>query len=283
MDVILSIFPGIDLLGRGFEAEGFCVVRGPDPIWGGDIRDFHVPPGIFRGVIGGPPCQDFSSARRTEPTGEGIEMQGHYARIVTQAAPEWFVMENVPRVPDLHIDGYTVQRFNLNARECGGLQYRLRCFQFGYRSGNPLVIERSEPQGKAQRCCMATEGRRPGRRSWEDFCALQGLETPLELPGLSVEASYRAVGNGVPVFMARVIARAVRLRNVIKTPRLCVCGCARTVRDGQTMATPACRKRMQRRRDAAGNTSTWSVTGDRTVVTGPGLVTTGPSQEDPTL
>jgi len=27
MQLVLSIFPGIDLLGRGFEAEGFCVVR----------------------------------------------------------------------------------------------------------------------------------------------------------------------------------------------------------------------------------------------------------------
>lgn len=32
--VILSIFPGIDLLGKGFEEQGFCVVRGPDLITG---------------------------------------------------------------------------------------------------------------------------------------------------------------------------------------------------------------------------------------------------------
>jgi hypothetical protein len=30
--LVLSLFPGIDLFGRGFEAAGFCVVRGPDLI-----------------------------------------------------------------------------------------------------------------------------------------------------------------------------------------------------------------------------------------------------------
>lgn len=57
--IVLSIFPGIDLLGCGFEAEGYCVVRGPDLLWGGDIRRFHVPAGRFNGIIAG-----FSSGRR---------------------------------------------------------------------------------------------------------------------------------------------------------------------------------------------------------------------------
>ena len=39
-DLVLSIFPGIDLLGRAFENEGFCVVRGPDLLWGGDIKNY---------------------------------------------------------------------------------------------------------------------------------------------------------------------------------------------------------------------------------------------------
>ena len=48
---ILSLFPGIDLLGRGFELEGFCVAPGPDLLWGGDIRSFHPPAGRFDGAI----------------------------------------------------------------------------------------------------------------------------------------------------------------------------------------------------------------------------------------
>ena len=40
---VLSLFPGIDVLGLGFEQEGFIVVRGPDPLWGSlhDVRRFH--------------------------------------------------------------------------------------------------------------------------------------------------------------------------------------------------------------------------------------------------
>lgn len=55
--LVLSLFPGIGLLDMAFEAEGFCVVRGPDLLWGGDIKRFHPPAGRFDGVIGGPPCQ----------------------------------------------------------------------------------------------------------------------------------------------------------------------------------------------------------------------------------
>lgn len=45
--LILSVFPGIDLLGRAFEEEWpeACVVRGPDLLWGGDVRTFYPPAG----------------------------------------------------------------------------------------------------------------------------------------------------------------------------------------------------------------------------------------------
>lgn len=58
--LVLSLFPGIGLLDMAFEEAGFCVVRGPDVLWGGDVKRFHPPAGVFQGVIGGPPCQAFS-------------------------------------------------------------------------------------------------------------------------------------------------------------------------------------------------------------------------------
>lgn len=45
--LVLSMFPGADLFGMAFEAEGFCVVAGPDVIFGRDIRNFHPPAGRF--------------------------------------------------------------------------------------------------------------------------------------------------------------------------------------------------------------------------------------------
>ena len=267
--LVLSLFPGADLLGRGFEAEGFCIVRGPDILWGHDVRDFTPARHKFEGVIGGSPCQDFSKARRCAPTGEGMEMVGQFLRCVMAAEPLWFLLENVPGVPDvadfcghwLTDNRWTVQRFNLRASECGCRQTRLRCLQFGWRDGlGPLIPQREMPLVDTAPAAMASEGRRKGRRTWADFCALQGLPRAFALPGLSRGAAYRAVGNGVPVPMARVLAEAVRARRG-EMVRLCLCACGRPVKAGRTLATPACRKRVQRERDAAGVTDARCVTG----------------------
>src|SRR5438093_2433922 len=131
--LVLSLFPGAGLLDRGFEQAGFCVVRGPDTLLGGRIEDFHAPASHFFGVIGGPPCQDFSRARRRPPTGHGERMLAEFTRLVTEAQPDWWLLENVPSVPDVHIAGYVTQRFNLFASEFGHAQKRNRSFQFGSR------------------------------------------------------------------------------------------------------------------------------------------------------
>ena len=114
--LILSVFPGLDLLGQAFDRQGYCVVRGPDLVWGGDVRTFHVPPHHFHGVIGGSPCQDFSKLRRTPPTGEGLELLAHFARIVEECQPAWALLENVPTVPDVTLPGWSHQRIRHSRR-----------------------------------------------------------------------------------------------------------------------------------------------------------------------
>ena len=250
--LVLSLFPGIDLFGRGFEEEGFCVVRGPDVLWGGDIRRFHPPGGRFDGVIGGSPCQDFSRARRTPPTGAGLEMLAEFVRVVGEARPAWFLLENVTTVPTVAVKGYRVQRLDLAARECGLAQRRRRHFQFGSRDGLVLVPVRGwTAPAQSQPTCLATEGKRPHRRTWGEFCALQGLPTDFALPGMTVSARYAAVGNGVAVPVARVLAAAIRNAVPWHAVRLCACGCGRRLTPNQVTATPACRQRQKRRRDAA--------------------------------
>jgi len=247
--LVLSLFPGIDLLGRGFEAEGFTIVRGPDILWGGDVREFTPPPNRFDGIIGGSPCQDFSAARRSAPTGNGLEMLGEFVRVVLVARPRWFLLENVPAVPDVKVDGYFIQRFDLNARECGMRQSRLRHFQFGSLDGLVLVPERKKPTGERLPIAMASEGNKINRRSFADFCELQGLPRSFNLQGMTKAARYKAVGNGVPIPMARTIARAIVAAHIRSADvRLCVCGCGRICAGRETSALPACRKRMERRR-----------------------------------
>lgn len=109
--LILSLFPGIDLLGRGFEEYGFCVVQSGDIILGKDIRHFRGLKNKFDGIVGGSPCQDFSLARRSPPTGYGLEMLNEFKRVVLECSPEWFLLENVPNVPKISIEGYQMQRF----------------------------------------------------------------------------------------------------------------------------------------------------------------------------
>lgn len=253
--LVLSLFPGIDLLGRGFEAEGFCIVRGPDLLWGGDVRRFHPPAGKFEGVIGGSPCQDFSVARRNlPPTGQGMELLAEFARVVAEAEPDWFLLENVPTVPDVRIEGYHIHRRAVRDNECGGRQARLRHFQFGSRRGLLLNIATARPTGAPAAAAMASEGKQPGRRSWADFCEIQGLPRDFSLPGYSREASYRAVGNGVPLPMARTIARAVRESataadaRTLTDVRLCACGCGQIVTGKQISFGATCRKRLEKAR-----------------------------------
>jgi len=258
---VLSLFPGIDLFGRGFEAAGFCVVRGPDPIFGGDIRDFRPVANVFDGIIGGPPCQDFSRARRTEPTGKGREMLDEFRRVVEEAQPTWWLMENVPGVPDVVIDGFNHLRIDLHSRDCGMKQSRHRHFQFGHKHNLiPCVTRRQwaaidESQAP---CCLASEGKQMNRRSWADFCELQGLPRDFDLPGMTLSAKYRAVGNGVPVQMATVMANAILQAVPAETVKVCICGCGRFVIGKQVSATAACRKRIQR--DRAGVTTPGSDT-----------------------
>lgn len=142
-NLVLSLFPGIGLLDRAFELEGWCVVRGPDVLWGGDIRNFFPPAGVFAGVIGGPPCQTFSSLANLVRANGGEVRFGNlipeYERCVSLVGPAWFLMENVPKAPTPACDGYSVREFFLDnafvadADGKGQEQMRLRKFVFGVR------------------------------------------------------------------------------------------------------------------------------------------------------
>ncbi len=137
--LVLSLFPGIGLLDMAFEDAGFCVVRGPDVIWGGDIRKFHPPAGVFDGVIGGPPCQMFSALAPL------VRHNGHepsfgnlipeYERCVSEAEPQWFVMEEVRGAPLPEVEGYDRWAELVKDSDVGGAQPRVRRILLGLREG----------------------------------------------------------------------------------------------------------------------------------------------------
>jgi DNA (cytosine-5)-methyltransferase 1 len=235
--LVLSLFPGIGLLDMAFEEEGFCVVRGPDLLWGGDIRRFYPPSGKFDGVIGGPPCQAFSRLRHmVEHNGYQIaeDLIPEFERIIAVAEPDWFVMENVPAAPVPVISGYEGVSRLVRDVAVGGLTSRLRRFTMAGRgfvvgfTVEELALHSPEPEHSA----LASGGGRPipvalgagGKRkksalknygyssgmAFANHIRLQGLPPDFDLPGLTVSAKVRALGNGVPLPMGRAVARAVK-------------------------------------------------------------------------
>jgi C-5 cytosine-specific DNA methylase len=144
MELVLSLFPGLDLLGMAFAEAGFCVVRGPDPVYASRIEDFHarLEPGTVTGIIAGPPCQDFSKARRAKPSGHGLRMLGELLRVVDESRPQWVLVENVPQVPDVMHPLYSHQRLDIADCECGGTQLRRRHIQFLSLLGDIIRPER---------------------------------------------------------------------------------------------------------------------------------------------
>jgi DNA (cytosine-5)-methyltransferase 1 len=144
MMLVLSLFPGIGLLDMAFELEGFTVVRGPDVLWGGDIRRFHPPAGKFDVVIGGPPCQAFSSlAHMVRHNGYEPKFGNlipEFERVVDATQPLCFLMEEVPKAPVPNIASYGVHEFILNNRQLGEDQNRVRRISFGWRGGRKVLM-----------------------------------------------------------------------------------------------------------------------------------------------
>lgn len=226
--LVLSIFPGIGLLDRAFEAEGYCVVRGPDPIWGGDVRDFYPPPGVFDGVIGGDPCQSSSPlanmlrAKGLEPTFG--DLSGEYSRVVEEASPAWFLRENVPQAPQVRPRGYAVCHFEFDVAWLGCEQSRRRQFAFGVRGTAVDLRKWLEVAVFAGGTKQAVTGRHageigltgghrgsPAHYTLDEMLRLQGLpENYLDHCPFTVQGKRKTIANGVPIPMGRALARAVR-------------------------------------------------------------------------
>jgi DNA (cytosine-5)-methyltransferase 1 len=208
--LVLSLFPGIGLLDMAFEQEGFCVVRGPDVLWGGDVRNFHPPAGKFDGVIGGPPCKGESTMAHLNGT-PGVSMRDEFMRVVEAATPQWWVMEAVKK----HLD-IDPKPMLLTPRWLGCKQSRRRWFHSNLPLRRFVETEVFEP-AEFKRAVLAGHGPAVGtthrgitKYTLTEACELQGLPGDYtdSMP-FTRQWKYEVIGNGVPLPMGRAIARAV--------------------------------------------------------------------------
>lgn len=223
--LVLSLFPGIGLLDQAFEEEGFCVVRGPDLLWGGDVRRFHPPADRFDGVIGGPPCQSWSKIGQTNMARWGVDsvmpdMIPEFVRCVEEAQPAWYVMENVVGAPLPDVAGFTEHAETLRDHWFGGETQRERRITFG---GDACVVgpwkrslhqqmTLSHPNPAKVILSTGQCGEGGPRASIGRMAASQGFDASrFECSPFSRTELRRAIANGVPLPMGRAVARAVKL------------------------------------------------------------------------
>lgn len=156
----VDLFCGCGGMSLGFQNAGYKIVEAFDnwepairtyeknfihPVRKADLSDegmvsivSELKPDI---IIGGPPCQDFSSAGHRDETLGRAELSRTYTDIVTTAKPKYFVMENVPRIrlsdtyqyvrDGLKAAGYGLTEKILDASYCGVPQKRKRLFLIG--------------------------------------------------------------------------------------------------------------------------------------------------------
>lgn len=247
--LVLSTFSGIDLFGKGFTNNGFCVVSAGDKFLGSDIRYFHPVKRAFDGVIGGSPCQDYSGLNRN-PSDYSDKMLKEFKRVVIESDADWFLHENVVGVPEFSICGYRVQRFELDLSWFGVDSTRRRIFTFGIKESvtnqamlNPIIQNNPNVTHQAVTC--------KSNLSLKVMAEIQGCDFLEDLEHFTVKGKKTVIGNAVPLvmseYLAKLIDEAIYSSTVTLPGDKCDCGCGRSVSGKAKHAHQNCRKRKSRK------------------------------------
>lgn len=168
---IIDLFCGIGGLSLGFENAGFEVVAAVD-MWEDAIKTYNhnrkdkvaqtipveqfnddILPNIVKkekiaGIIGGPPCQGFSTVGKRDINDDRNKLYLEFYKAVKIANPDFFVIENVKGMLTLNKGafvedimkrfgenglGYTISKQLVNAANYGVPQNRYRVFFVGIK------------------------------------------------------------------------------------------------------------------------------------------------------
>jgi len=176
----VDLFSGCGGLSLGFQNAGFEIIAAFDN-WKPALeiyrKNFHHPAyDVNLGdkenmdlvkkmapemIIGGPPCQDFSSAGKRDESLGRADLTISFATIVASAQPQWFVMENVARIQhsrilkqaiDIFEDaGYGLSSHVLDASYCGVPQSRKRFFLMGCKNAAAGFLQPYIDRNKAKK------------------------------------------------------------------------------------------------------------------------------------
>lgn len=176
----VDLFCGCGGLSLGFQNAGYNIVAAFDnwdaaidvyrknfmhPIFKKDLLDYSNYEDILELnpelIIGGPPCQDFSSAGHRDESLGRANLTISFAKLIENIRPRFFVMENVPTIRkseklDIIIDifkrcDYGLSQAVLDASLCGVPQKRKRFFLIGQLHGNDNAILPYLMRGLAKR------------------------------------------------------------------------------------------------------------------------------------
>ncbi len=176
---IIDLFCGIGGLSLGFEQAGFEVVSAID-LWDDAIKTYNhnrknkvgkvisvedfndtilneiLANNTISGVIGGPPCQGFSTVGQRNIDDPRNKLYIEFYKTVKKANPDFFLIENVKGLLTLNkgafvkdiLDkfghgglGYNISYKLINAADFGVPQNRLRVFFIGIKNKNFIFPE----------------------------------------------------------------------------------------------------------------------------------------------
>lgn len=167
---IIDLFCGCGGLSLGFQNAGFNIVAAFDywdialniyaknfehPVFKRDLSDLSntadfkaFNPDI---IIGGPPCQDYSTAGHRNETLGRAALTVSFGHIIERIRPKYFLMENVAVIEKSETlkvvnkifkdAGYGLTQLVLDASKCGVPQKRLRYITFGELGGKDGAAE----------------------------------------------------------------------------------------------------------------------------------------------
>ena len=201
---LVDLFCGAGGMSLGFTRAGFKAIHAVDhwkpavETYRANLGDHVLEQEITDGselpsstvIVGGPPCQGFSSAGRREEDDKRNSLVSVFARIVAQQKPKAFVFENVEGfftggggrfVVDLLAPlleaGYRIHLRKINAANYGVPQHRKRVIGIGGLGWDPPFPEPIHTAHGAPGAQLAAQELPPTRTLLE---ALEGLPLPTE-------------------------------------------------------------------------------------------------------